>query len=285
MGIRELLKRHGLRLERGLGQHFLVDDDLLHQIARATGADAQSEIVEIGAGVGNLSYMLALSGAHVRAIELDRRFEPIHRETVLTDDAVASRLEFIYADALEFDFAAAGEKAAAAGRRLIIAGNIPYQITSPLVMRVLESGANFYRMVLMMQREVAERLSASPGSKRNGGITIKVQYFANTETLFDVPPRAFLPPPEVDSQVLCFTPRPRENEDYRGLFALIDAAFAQWRKVIANSVSARNIGYSRAQVDEALAAIGRELTTRAEQLGLNEFKQLYAELNRGQRPT
>lgn len=283
MGIRDILKRHGLRLERSLGQHFLIDDDLLHRVAQATGASPDTEIVEIGAGLGNLSYMLALSGAHVHAIELDRRFEPVHRETILTDQSLSGRLEFVYADALEFDFAAAAARAAANGHKLAIAGNIPYQITSPLVMRVFESGAKFESMVLMMQREVAERLSAAPGSKRNGGISIKVQYFSKVETLFDVPPKAFLPPPEVNSQVLRFTPRDHGKEDYRRLFQLVDAAFAQRRKVIANSVAARGIGYSRSQVDAALAAIGRQPTTRAEQLGLEDFLRLNEELMRGGR--
>jgi 16S rRNA (adenine1518-N6/adenine1519-N6)-dimethyltransferase len=279
MRIAEILKRHGLRLDRHLGQHFLVDENLLHRVAKETGAASNTDVVEIGAGVGNLSYMLALSGARVTAIELDRRFEPVHREVVLATPDLEGRLQFVYADALDFDFAAASAAAKASGREFAIAGNIPYQITSPLIMRIFETGTRFDSMVLMMQREVAERLASGPGTKRNGAISIKVQYFSEVEPLFDVPARAFLPPPEVTSRVLRFTPRmPPIDVPYGEFFPLVDAAFAQRRKVISNSIAARGIGYSREQVDAALTELKTAPTTRAEQLGLPEFLALHAAL-------
>lgn len=269
----ELMRRHGLRTAKSLGQHFLVDEDILSGIAHSLELDAQSTVVEIGAGPASLTVMLGLSGSRVTGLELDRKFEPLHNEIRLTRPDFADRLHFNYVDALEFNYAAAAREAHEAGRKFFIVGNIPYQITSPLIMRILESGAAFDGMVLMMQREVAERLAAAPGSRKNGSITIKVQYYCDVENLIDVPPDAFLPPPEVQSQVLRF--RRKDDAQLEGkpaFFSLVDAAFMHRRKTLPNALGAA--GYARGDAERALQEMQLLPTTRAEQLGLEQFQEL-----------
>lgn len=270
-----LLRRHGISLSRQLGQHLLVDEAVLADIAAAAGGDALARIVEIGAGAGSLSLRLAETGAQVIALELDRRFEPIHHAIMRSQPRLAARIEWRYADALDTDWVAEAAAAQTAGKRFVITGNIPYQITSPLVMAVLESGAEFESMVLMMQREVAERLTARPGSKRNGGITIKCQYFCDIETVRDVSRRAFLPPPEVESRVLRFRRRPGVPPGRPAdLFSLVEAGFGQRRKMLTNSVAASGIGWTKPEVESALRRLGMDPAVRAEGLGLAEFMAL-----------
>ena len=273
-----LLRRHGLRLSRQLGQHLLVDDAALADIAAACGADSSARVVEVGAGAGSLTLRLAETGAQVVAVELDRRFEPLHHAIIRSQPRLAARIEWRYADALDLDWQAECAAAREAGRRLIVTGNIPYQITSPLVMGILESPAPFDSMVLMMQREVAERLTAAPGSKRNGGITIKCQYFCDIEVVRDVSRRAFLPPPEVESRVLRFRRRlgvpPGRPQD---LFRLIEAGFGQRRKMLPNAVAAAG-EWTKTEVEAALGRLGLAPSVRAEDLGLAEFTALLAAL-------
>lgn len=276
--ISSLLQRHGIRLSHRLGQNFLVDTTVLGRVVAAVGADAECDVVEIGAGVGNLSAALARTGARVTALELDPRFMPIHQKVAA--DARGGRLEFRYEDALDFDYAHAARVAATAGRRFIVAGNIPYQITSPLVMKVLEGDRPLDSMTLMMQREVAERLASKPGSRRNGAISIKAQFFADVRTVFDVGRSAFLPPPEVMSQVVRFVPRaqPLPPAGRAAFFRLVEAAFSQRRKMLPNSVAART-EMTRERVAAALEAIGRAATVRAEELGLEDFLALHGKLS------
>ena len=277
--ISSLLRRYDIRLSKRLGQNFLVDAEVLARIVQATQVGHDCDVVEVGAGVGNLSAALARTGAHVTALELDKRFAPIHVRAE-ADLRGPGTLRFVYEDALDFDYATAAAAARAAGRYFVIVGNIPYQITSPLVMKVLEEGLPLASMTLMMQREVSERLAAKPGSRRNGAITIKAQYFADVKPLFDVGRTAFLPPPEVTSQVVRFVPHaPALDEAKRpAFFALVAAAFMQRRKMMANAVSARGIA-SREKVAAALETIGKPTSARAEELSLSDFLALYAELS------
>ncbi|MCX7019490.1 MAG: 16S rRNA (adenine(1518)-N(6)/adenine(1519)-N(6))-dimethyltransferase RsmA [bacterium] len=279
--IKRLLKRHRLPLNKRFGQHILVDLDLLSETAGTLCPGPDSAVVEIGAGVGNLTTMLALSGAHVTAIEIDERFRPLHEGEILNRRETAGRIEFVYCDALDFDYAEAARRAQQDGRRFLIAGNIPYQITSPLIMRILESGAAFEAMALMMQREVAERLAAAPGSKRNGAISIKVQSWCEIESLFAVPRTAFLPPPEVESNLLRFRLKDAMIDPALRalLFRLVDAAFSQRRKTMPNAVAAASIaGWTKDAVGQALRAIDHRPATRAEELGLSEFLKLLGAL-------
>jgi len=284
--LESLLRRHGLWANRGLGQHFLRDETVLHDVARAIEPGPDSDVVEIGSGPANLTMMLALSGANVTGIEMDRRFVPVHQEILLSNPDFQNRLQFHYGDALEFDFNAAARRSHEAGRRFLVAGNIPYQITSPLIMKLLEEEVPFEAMALMMQREVAQRLRSGPGSKLNGSITIKVQFYSSVEHVVDVPARSFVPPPKVESEVVLFRRKPipadvaRDKNGRPAFFRLVDAAFMHRRKTLPNSLVAAGFGITREEGEQALAAVGLAATTRAEQLGLDEYQRLFAELSK-----
>ncbi len=276
-----LLKRHGLWAYRGLGQHFLRDEEVLLDVAKAISPGADSDVVEIGSGPGNLTVMLSLSGARITAIEMDRRFVPLHQEILMSNAELGDRLQFHYGDALDFDYHAAAKAAHEQGRRFLVVGNIPYQITSPLIMKLLEEEVPFDAMALMMQREVAVRLRSGPGSKQNGSITIKVQFFADVEHVRDVPATSFLPPPKVESEVVLFRRKPipadiaRDKNGRPAFFRVVDAAFMHRRKTLPNSLVAAGYGLERAQVEQGLAAMDLPPTVRAEQLGLEHYIRLH----------
>jgi len=282
--LESLLRRHGLWANRGLGQHFLKDESVLEAVARAIEPGPDADVVEIGSGPGNLTMMLALSGARVTGIEMDRRFVPLHHEIIATNPAFEGRLHFHYGDALDFDYRAAAKAANEAGRRFLVAGNIPYQITSPLIMKLLEEEIPFESMALMMQREVAVRLRSGPGTRQNGSITIKVQFYTDVEHIVDVPPRSFVPPPKVESEVVRFRRKlipadlPRDPAGKPAFFRLVDAAFMHRRKTIPNSLVAAGYGKTREEIEAALGAIGLTPTARAEQLGLEQYQALHAAL-------
>lgn len=273
----QLLRRHGLRADKNLGQHFLADEGVLREIALASGAGPDADVVEVGAGVGNLSSLLAATGARVTALDVDRRFEPIHRE-ITSGDALGGRLQFVYQDALTYDYAAAAAASHAAGRRFVVAGNIPYQITSPLIMGVLDSGAAFDSMTFLIQREVAERLAAAPGGRLNGSITLKAQHDCRVEALLAVPAWAFVPPPRVESQVVRFTRRTESitvgPAGRARLFRLIDAAFMHRRKTLVNALTAAGMAFTKEAVEAALTALAIRIDTRAEALGVEQFNAL-----------
>ena len=204
--LQKLLRRHGVWLRKSLGQHLLVDDIALQDIAAAACEKPNCHIVEIGAGAGSLTVALLAHKADVTCIELDCRFIDIHKELsagLLTSDDHGT-LDFFYGDALKFDFNGMARKVKERGKSFVIAGNIPYQITSPLIMKIIEEAVPFDSMTLMMQTEVAQRLMAKPGSHAIGAITLKVQYFCDIEIIRDVSNRSFLPPPKVQSRVLRF---------------------------------------------------------------------------------
>lgn len=282
--LESLLRRHGLWANRGLGQHFLKDEHVLQGVARAVDPGPDCDVVEIGSGPGNLTMMLALSGARVTGIEMDRRFVPLHNEILATNPAFDNRLSFHYGDALDFDYHAAAAKAHAAGRRFAIAGNIPYQITSPLIMKLLEEQVPFESMALMMQREVGVRLRSGPGSKQNGSITIKVQFYTEVEAVMDVPPSSFVPPPKVESEVVLFRRKEipadiaRDKNGRPAFFRLVDAAFMHRRKTIPNSLVAAGFCTTREQAEQALAGVDLLPTARAEQLGLEQYLALYGQI-------
>jgi len=279
--IRRLLKRHDIALSKRLGQHLLLDQGVLERVARAMATDDQWYVVEVGAGAGNLTALLAQGGAHVHAIELDERFRSLHESVFAEWDELAPRVTFSYGDALSFDFAAAAREASTLGKKFAIVGNIPYQITTALVSKVVYDDVPFDSMTLLMQREVGERLAARYGGRQSGAISVKVNFFCDVQKLFDVPRRAFLPPPQVESQLVTFRRHvpPLPPDERARFFALVDAAFAQRRKMLSNAVAAKGIGYTKSDVESALSELGLPPTARAEEIGLDEFLSLYAKLN------
>jgi 16S rRNA (adenine1518-N6/adenine1519-N6)-dimethyltransferase len=267
---RALLERHGLRAKKSWGQNFLVDGGVLARIAAAATLEPDDVVVEIGAGLGALTRELAPQARQVLAIERDAQLVPILREQMAPWPHVA----VVPIDALDFDFRAA---AAAAGRPLVVVGNLPYQITSPILFALIDVGGRgqvVSREVLMVQREFAERTAAGPGSKTYGRLSVMVQQQASVEMLFHVGAGAFHPRPEVSSTVLRLSPRPTPLDPVRDekLFAdVVRAAFATRRKMLRNALAAV---FGEEGTATALARAAVDGTRRAEELTVTEFAQL-----------
>jgi 16S rRNA (adenine1518-N6/adenine1519-N6)-dimethyltransferase len=255
----ELLRRHGLRPKKDWGQNFLGDERLLGELARLSRAGPGDTVVELGAGLGHFTRALAATGAQVVAVERDRELAPILREIGIPS------IEIVEADAKSFDLKPI---AARAGRRLIVCGNLPYHLSSPILFHLLDQRASLKRAVLLLQREVAERIAAPPGGRDYGLLSVLVQHVADPELGLAVPRHAFTPPPEVESSalVLEFRERPRvEVGDESRFRTLVKAAFAQRRKTLWNALKALDGGRA------ALTASGVDPQRRAETLSVEEF--------------
>src|SRR5580692_8586069 len=254
-----------------LGQNFLRDQNAIRRIADALGDLSAQTIVEIGPGQGAITRMLADRAAHVIAIELDRELAPRLRAEFPADCVTVVEL-----DVLAFDFAAAS---AAAGQRLVVAGNLPYYITSPILLKLAASHAALDRAVLMVQREVADRVAAAPGSRDYGLLSVSVQMYGPAQRLFTLPPSAFSPPPDVHSTVFRWRFAPRFAElgvDEDGFLRFLRQAFAQKRKTLANNL--RAAGIAPAVAAEALASAGIAAQARAEAVPIDALAALWRAL-------
>lgn len=259
-----------MRSRPKLGQNFLVDAQAADRISAALGDLGGRTVIEIGPGRGAITGALAARAAHVLAIELDRGLAARLREQF-----PPGRLTVLEQDVLEFDFAAAAQRRAPGGR-LRVAGNLPYYITSPILLKLASSHAALDLAVLMVQREVADRVVAPPGSRNYGLLSVTVQMYGPVEPLFTLPPRAFSPPPEVHSTVFRwrFAPRFRELEvEEPGFIRFVRAAFAQKRKTLANNLRAAGILPEAAA--GALSNAGIPPQARAEMLPLASFAAVW----------
>jgi 16S rRNA (adenine1518-N6/adenine1519-N6)-dimethyltransferase len=264
-----LLERHGIRPSRALGQHFLVDPGTARRIARLAELSPGEPVVEIGAGLGSLTLALAEAGACVTAGELDRRRQPALCE-------VASRCgaTVVAADARRLDW----EALLAGAERWSLVANLPYNVATPLVVEVLERARRVQRMLVMVQREVAERLAAPAGHPAYGAVSAKVAYWARAEVVGRVPPGVFLPRPKVDSALVRISRRDEPavpgSVDYEALFALVRAGFGKRRKMLRRALAG--------QVDAAaFAAAGVPPEGRAEDLDVVAWGRLAAAAARG----
>jgi 16S rRNA (adenine1518-N6/adenine1519-N6)-dimethyltransferase len=267
---RALLRTHGLHPRKRHGQHFMVSRSVLARILAEAELEPGATAVEIGPGTGLLTEALLATGASVLAVEVDRGLVQLLEATL----GGHPRFRIYAADALRFDFAAAVAACRAEGPVRVVA-NIPYQITSPLIFRLLGAEGVFDRLCLTVQREVADRLVASPGTKAYGALTLACQYRAVTRTVLRIPPAAFYPAPAVDSALVRMEllPAPAvEVGDEARLFQTIRAAFGQRRKTLRNAL--RHAGWSPAEVEEALAAAGVAGARRGETLSLPEFARI-----------
>ena len=261
--LREVIQRYGLGARRALGQHFLLDLNLTGRIARAAGDLGRGTTIEIGPGPGGLTRaLLAQGAAHVIAIERDERCLPALAEIAA---AYPDRLEIRHADALRLDASALG----GAPRRIV--ANLPYNVATALLLPWLAAAERLERMVLMFQREVADRLVAEPRRKDYGRLSVAAQWRWRVRRLFDIPPRAFTPPPKVTSSVVELLPRerPLAPADSAYLEQVTAAAFGQRRKMLRQSL--RSLAGDPAAL---LAAAGIDETRRAEELTIAEFAAL-----------
>jgi len=268
--LREVIARHDLGANKAFGQHFLLDLNITRKIARAADAAAGDIVIEVGPGPGGLTRALLETGAHVIAIERDRRFIAALEELKA---AYPASLTLVEADALKADERSLA--GAATGPAVKIVSNLPYNISTELLVKWLlanHAGEEplWSQMTLMFQKEVADRLLAAPGSKTFGRLSVIAQAAARPRRAFDLPARAFTPPPKVDSSVVVFDPAPSRLPNIGALEKLTQAAFSQRRKMLRSSLKA----LWGDGVEARLAAVGIASTKRAEEISVADFLKL-----------
>lgn len=269
--IRSVMSKHGVTFNKGLGQNFLVDPSVCPAMAEAAGLDENTCAIEIGPGVGVLTAELAKRAGKVLSFELDNRLLPVLDETLAEFDNV----EIINKDIMKADLKSIIEEKCS-GMDIAVCANLPYYITSPIIMLLLESRLPIKTITVMVQKEAADRLCAEVGCRDGGAVTVAVNYYAESEKLFFVPRDSFLPPPKVNSEVIQLTVRKTplvEVKNEENFFKVVKAAFLQRRKTAENSISA-GLGLKKDVVAEALAEIGLEKTIRAEKMTMQDFAQL-----------
>lgn len=270
--VRAVLSRHGFSFSKALGQNFLIDPTVCPEMARAATREGADCVLEIGPGIGVLTASLCEQAKQVVAVELDRRLFPVLRETLADYDNV----ELVEGDAMRLDLHALLRERFGEGARIAVCANLPYYITSPLLMRLLECRLPIEKLVVMVQKEAAERLCAEVGSREAGAVTVAVQYYAEAHTRFTVGREAFLPAPKVDSAVieLCVREKPAvELRDEAYFFKMVRAAFAQRRKTAVNGIAA-GLNLPKAAVAEAIADTGLPADVRAEKIPMEKLAEL-----------
>ncbi|CCO08579.1 16S rRNA (adenine(1518)-N(6)/adenine(1519)-N(6))-dimethyltransferase RsmA [Desulforamulus hydrothermalis] len=275
--VREIIRAHGFKVRKALGQNFLLDANIIEKIVQAAELSREDLVFEIGPGLGTLTRRLARSAGQVIAVELDTNLLPILAETL----ADFPNTRVVHGDALQADFdKLAGEYAGGIfgqpGRGYKLVANLPYYITTPLLMHLLTGGFNLQCLVVMMQKEVADRLLAPPGGKDYGSLSVAVQYYTVPEVVARVPKTVFFPAPEVDSAVVRLTRRavpPVQVTSEALFFKVVRAAFGQRRKTLLNSLTGSGLA-ARENWLQVLAAAGIDPARRGETLTMQEFAAL-----------
>lgn len=268
--IKGLLRRHGFRFSKSMGQNFLIDPDIPYNIAEASGADAHCGVLEIGPGIGPLTQQLAQRAGRVVAIELDTALLPILQETMAEYDNVTIRHGDILKQNLPELVAEVFD-----GLTPMVCANLPYNITTPVLTALVDIPA-IESITVLIQKEAAQRLTSAKGSA-DGAFPLRLQYEMETECLFDVPPEKFLPAPKVTSTVLRCVRRkepPVAVRDEAFFFRVIKGAFLLRRKTLSNSLSAALPGWDKAAIADAIAVCGLPASVRGEALTLTEFAAL-----------
>ncbi|MCL6638424.1 MAG: 16S rRNA (adenine(1518)-N(6)/adenine(1519)-N(6))-dimethyltransferase RsmA [Firmicutes bacterium] len=274
------MERFGIRARKSLGQNFLIDGNIIRKIVDAAGVGCDDAVVEIGPGLGALTATLARRAKSVIAVEIDRGLIPVLTETL----AGAGQVRVFCRDALKTDFDALVEEQTGGvygkkGKPYKLLANLPYYITSPLIMHLLTNRFHLSRMVVMVQLEVAARLAARPGTGDYGALTVAVNYFTSPALLFRVPRTVFYPVPAVDSAVVRLDARPEPPvavADESLFFKIVRASFGQRRKTILNALAGAGLELSREARLEALDRAGIDAGRRGETLSLEEFAALTA---------
>lgn len=263
---RSTVDRYNFKFTKSLGQNFLIDDSVVLDIVEGSKITKDDHVIEIGPGVGTLTKKLLERAGHVTAIEIDSKLIPILREE-LKD---YNNFTLIHEDVLNIDL-----KEVCGGKKIKFVANLPYYVTTPILVKLLEEDIDYTSITIMIQKEVADRLNASPGNKDYGALTLLVKYHTRTKILRSVPPSAFIPRPKVDSTVIRLD-RLEEKEvkvgDVDFLFKVIRASFTMRRKTLANNL--KNLGYNYEIIEKALDDSGIDPKRRGETLNLREFADL-----------
>lgn len=269
----EIIQKYEFMFQKKFGQNFLIDTHVLEKIISAAGITKNDCVLEIGPGIGTMTQYLAENAGHVVAVEIDRNLIPILKETL----ADYNNVTVINEDILRVDIKALAEEYNG-GKPIKVVANLPYYITTPIIMGLFESGVPIDNITVMVQKEVADRMKEGPGSKDYGALSLAVQYYAEPEIVANVPPNCFIPRPNVGSAVIRLTRHkemPIEVKDPALMFKIIRASFNQRRKTLQNGLgNAPELPYTKEQIAAAIAEMGLTPTIRGEALSLAQFAQL-----------
>ena len=269
----QIIEKYQFAFQKKFGQNFLIDNSILDKIIESADITKEDCVLEIGPGIGTMTQRLAEEAGEVVAVEIDRNLIPILHDTLSAYDNVT----IINDDILKVDINKLVEERNG-GKPVKVVANLPYYITTPIIMTLFEKHVPLQSVTIMVQKEVADRMKVGPGTKDYGALSLAVQYYARPEIITRVPAACFMPRPNVDSTVIRLTryeEPPVEVMDEERLFAIIRASFNQRRKTLANGLAnAAGLGINRQQVEEALAAMGLPATTRGETLTLERSAEL-----------
>ena len=269
----EVLKKHQFTFQKKVGQNFLIDPHVLDKIISAAEITKEDFVLEIGPGIGTMTQYLAEAAREVTAVEIDRNLIPILSETLSAYDNV----QIINEDVLKLDLAALA-KERNGGKPIKVVANLPYYITTPIIMGLFEGGVPIESITVMVQKEVAMRMQAGPGTKDYGALSLAVQYYAEPYLAANVPPNCFMPRPNVGSAVIRLTRYAEpavKAKDEKLMFALIRASFNQRRKTLQNGLNnSQELSFTKEQIAEAIEKMGLSPSVRGEALTLEQFAKL-----------
>ncbi|TVP90998.1 16S rRNA (adenine(1518)-N(6)/adenine(1519)-N(6))-dimethyltransferase RsmA [Alkalibacterium sp.] len=277
---KEILEKYGLSAKKSLGQNFIIDTNILSKIVTSGEITNETTVIEVGPGIGALTEQLAKRAKKVVAFEIDDRLLPVLADTL----SPYPNVEIIHSDVLKVDLHAFADQYLDDASEVVLVANLPYYITTPIIMRFLESGIKMDRMVLMMQKEVASRISASPRTKAYGSLSIAVQYYMNAEVAFTVPKTVFVPQPNVESAIIKLTKKTEPDYDLKDeqlFFRLVRSAFVQRRKTLWNNllVAFGKDEAVKGKLASALEEAEIDPKRRGETLSIEEFARLANALN------
>lgn len=267
--LKEILGKHNFQFSKSLGQNFLIDGNIVRKIVESAEITKDDYVLEVGPGMGTLTEELGLHAKKVIAVELDNKLEAVLKDTL----GAYNNIEIIFGDILKLDLKEI-IKEKMDDKRIKIVANLPYYITTPIIAKFLEEGYNIDSINVMVQKEVAERITASPNNKSYGSLTIFAQFYSNPEIVLNIPKTVFIPQPKVDSAVI----RLKIMDKYRDVdkdifFKIVKAAFSQRRKTIVNTLSS-SLGMEKEEVRKILEISQIETNKRAENLSIEEYIKL-----------
>ncbi|MGN1130240.1 MAG: 16S rRNA (adenine(1518)-N(6)/adenine(1519)-N(6))-dimethyltransferase RsmA [Ruminococcus sp.] len=269
--IKEILSKHGFSFSKGLGQNFLINPSVCPRMAEMCGAGENVGVIEIGPGIGVLTNELCKLSPKVVAIEIDKRLIPVLDETLADFD----NLKVINDDVMKIDLHKLIEEEFK-GMKVVVCANLPYYITSPVIMRLLEENLPIESVTVMVQKEAAQRMCAEVGTRQSGAVTVAVNYYSKPKILFNVSAGSFMPAPKVDSAVIkldLLSAPAVDVKDSKKFFKVVKSAFGQRRKTLSNSLSC-GLGMAKSEVNNLLSECDLSSNLRAEQLKLEDFKNI-----------
>lgn len=265
--IKEIVNKYDFAFSKSLGQNFLIDGNIVRKIVREANITKDDYVLEIGPGIGTLTEELALNAKKVVAVELDNNLLPILDETLKNYD----NIEIIHGDILKVDIDKIIEEKFE-GKSIKVVANLPYYVTTPIIAMLLEKDLNLDSIIVMVQKEVAERMAASPGSKDYGSLSVFVNFYSNPEIVVKVPKTVFMPQPKIDSSVIKLNIKKELPEvDKEQFFKVVKAAFSKRRKTIINSLSTYGFKLDKEDFKKALDEAGIKQEERAENISVNDF--------------